>query len=84
MARFRCCSLGTDLLSSGVAVIYLIILFSTDENVKTTEGEVALRISTLSGASTPFVACVGVNDLDGGLAITLVSIVMLGALPAAA
>ena len=66
---------------SGVAAIHMIVLFATNNRLKLQKGKSHCESLPTLGASIPFVACAGVDDPDVGLSMTIVSTVMLGALP---
>ena len=69
---------------SGVAAIHLIILFATNDRLNLPKAKLHCESLPIPGASAPFLACAGVNDPDVALSMTIVSSVMLGALPVVA
>ena len=69
---------------SGVAAIHMIVLFATNNRLKLQKGKSHCESLPTLGVSTPFVACTGVYDPDVDLSMTIISSVMLGALPVVA
>ncbi|MCJ1469200.1 hypothetical protein MMC07_007833 [Pseudocyphellaria aurata] len=69
---------------SGVAAIHLIILFATNNRLNLSKEKSHCESLPIPGASIPFVACAGVSEPDSSVGMTIVSSVMLGALPTVA
>lgn len=66
---------------SGVAAIHSIMLFATNNRLNLPKAKSIYESLSIPNASTTFVACAGVTDPDVNLSMTIVSSVMLGALP---
>ena len=66
---------------SGVAAIHLIVLFATNNRLDLPKAKSYCEYLPIPGTSTPFAACTGVWDPDVSLSMSIVSIVILGALP---
>ena len=69
---------------SGVAAIYIIILFAPNNKLNLPKVKSYCEFLPIPGRSSPFVACAGISDPDTLVAMTMVSSVMLAALPVAA
>ena len=66
---------------SGAAAIHLIILFATNNRLSLPKAKSRSECLPIPGGNIPFVTCAGVSDPDVVLSMTIVSSVMLGALP---
>ncbi len=69
---------------SGIAAIHMIILFATNNRTNLPKAKTHCEFLPVPGSSIPFAACAGVDDPDVVLTLSIVSSVMLGALPTAA
>ena len=69
---------------SGVTAIHIIILFATKNRFHLQTADSGCQSVLIPGMSDPFFACQGVHEPDVVVAGTVLSIVMLGALPMAA
>ena len=69
---------------SGVAAVYMILLFVTNNRFNLPEAKTRCEQLPLPGVNNTFLACAGVNDPDIGVAVSIESVVILGALPIAA
>lgn len=68
----------------GAAAIQLIVLFAANNRFNLSITKSRYESIPISGAGAPFLACAGIVDTDTGVAMNIVSSVMLGALPIAA
>ena len=69
---------------SGIAAIHMILLCATCNRFNPPEAKTRCEQLPLPGVNNSFLACAAVSDPDFDVALTIVSAVMLGALPMAA
>ena len=66
---------------SGVAAIHIIIIFATNNRSNVPRAKSHCESLPMLSTGTPFLACAGVSEPDSLLIISILSSVMLGALP---
>ena len=69
---------------SGIAAVHVILLFVTNNRFNPPEAKTRCEQLPFPGVDDIFLACAGVDDPDIGVAVSIVSNIMLGALPMAA